>query len=141
MTGTAHKARTFLMTCLSAGALIVCAAASAHAAPPSSVAAYQRQIARQIYDQLPQPGYSRVLYCDGPSVIGFDILSNGHTSHVRLVRAADPSIDGVLVAQINNMIFPKPPVPPGSRSFPTAYSYGLRAYNVPTLALSSNCRR
>lgn len=114
---------------------------TAIAAPtPEAVAQYQKSVDRQLFNQFGNGLKSRELYCDGPAIIGFEILPNGRTANVRILHHTLPGIDARLVNIIGNMKFRPLPSGMAGRPYVTAYSYGVPGYDLPLLKQRFDCR-
>lgn len=98
-------------------------------------AAYDRVVDRKLV-HLFGPGpyeYSRTLFCDGPTVVGFQIMPDGRVANVRMLTGDETAIATLL----RKARFP--PLPAGLNTAPRDefYRYGLAAFNRPFLAVDA----
>lgn len=128
--------------CVIAGCLAG-GSATALAATQSVSAAeirYRNTVNRTLFDRFGHGGSGRNLYCAGPAIVRFQILPNGRTAHVTLVRRSLPGLDARLTATITTMVFPRfaPGMP--ARPYTMVYKYGIWPLARKSLEMRTNCR-
>lgn len=101
---------------------------------------YRDLVDHELFDTFGHGGKGRNLYCEGPAVVGFQILPDGRAEKVHLIKPSLIGLNARLIATISNLRFPAYDRAAAARPITVTFRYGTWSLVRPFLAARTNCR-